>query len=115
MFEARFESVSNRADWSESFEIIDGDTGETVTDLTGVSVVVEVREPGCFSPRLSASTDNGKIIDRGDGVLEWTFSRSEMTALCPGPYEIGVTLERDDFTSQYLIGVLPVVSGIVSI
>lgn len=114
MYDARFEPVSNRADWPQPFEIVDDDTGETVTDFTGVSVLVEVREQGCYSPRLSASIDNGKITDQGNGVLEWLFPRTDMTGLCAGTYEIGVTIERDDFTTQYLIGVVPVVEGIVS-
>lgn len=114
MYEARFEPVSNRADWSQPFEIVDEDTGETVTDLTGLSVLVEVREPGTCYARLSASIDNGKITDQGGGVLEWLFPRSDMTGLCPQSYEIGITLERDDFTTQYLIGIVPIVDGIVS-
>lgn len=114
MYEARFEPVSNRADWPQPFEIIDDDTGETVTDFTGVSVLVEVREKGCWSPRLSASIENGKITDQGNGILEWMFPRTDMTSLCAGSYEIGVTVERDDLTTQYLIGTVPVIDGIVS-
>lgn len=114
MYEARFEPVSNRADWAQPFEIVDDETGETVSDFTGISVVVEVREQGACSPRLSASLDNGKITDQGGGVLEWLFPRADMTGLCPQTYEIGVTIERDDFTTQYLIGIVPIVDGIVS-
>lgn len=114
MFDARFEPVSNRADWAQTFEIIDDDNGTIITDFTGVSVLIEVREQGCFSPRLSASFDNGKVTDQGNGILEWLFPRSEMVGVCAGSYEIGVTIERDDFTSQFIIGVVPVVSGIVS-
>ncbi|WJR67229.1 hypothetical protein QTA58_00195 [Neorhizobium sp. CSC1952] len=114
MYQANLSPISNRADWSQPFEIVDDNTGEAITDFTGVSVLVEVREQGCYSPRLSASIENGKITDLGNGVLEWTFLRTEMTGLCAGTYEIGVTIERDDYTTQYLIGTLPVLDGIVS-
>jgi hypothetical protein len=114
MYQATLSPVSNRADWSMSFEIVNDDTDETITDLTGVSVTIEVRESRCYSPRLTASTANGKIVDLGNGVLEMQFTRSDMTGLCAGTYEIGVTIERDDYTSQYLIGTLPVLNGIVS-
>lgn len=114
MFQATFEPVSNRADWSQPFEIVNDDTGEAIIDLTGVSVVIEVREQGGCYPRLSASIDNGKITDQGNGILEWLFPRSEMTGLCAMTYEIGVTIERDDFTSQYIIGFVPILDGIVS-
>lgn len=114
MYESRFEPVSNREDWAQPFEIIDDDTNTIITDFAGVSVTIEVREQGSCYPRLSASIDNGKVTDQGNGILEWLFPRSEMTALCAQTYEIGVTLERDDFTTQYLIGIVPIVDGIVS-
>lgn len=114
MYQANFEPVSNRADWAQTFEIVDDDAGTIITDFTGVSVTVELREPGSCYARLSASIDNGKIADQGNGILEWLFPRSEMTGLCAMTYEIGVTIERDDFTTQYLIGTLPIVDGIVS-
>lgn len=114
MYQANFEPVSNRADWAQPFEIVDDDTNTIITDLTGVSVVVEVREVGSCYPRLSASIDNGKITDQSNGILEWLFPRSEMAGLCANTYEIGVTIERDDFTTQYLIGIVPIVDGIVS-
>lgn len=114
MYDARFEPVSNRADWIQTFELFDDDTGEVITDLTGVSVVVEVREQGSCYARLSATTDNGKVVDLGGGVLQWMFDRSEMLPLCPQTYEVGITLDRDDITSQFIIGYLPIVDGIVS-
>lgn len=114
MYQANFEPVSNRADWSQPFEIIDDDTNTIITDFTGVSVLVEVREVGSCYPRLTASIDNGKITDQGNGILEWLFPRSEMAVLCANTYEIGVTIERDDFTTQYLIGIVPILDGVVS-
>lgn len=114
MHDARFEPVSNRADWSQPFEIIDDDTNNSITDIAGVSMRIEVREQRSNRPRLVASFDNGKITNLGNGVLEWHFSRSEMTGMCAGTYEIGVTLERDGLTTQYLIGIVPIVDGIVS-
>lgn len=114
MYEAVFEPISNRADWVQLVELIDGETDEIVTDLSGISVVLEVRDRECRTPRLIASTENGKVTDLGGGILQWFFPRSEMTALCSGSYEIGVTLARDGITSQYIIGVLPILDGIVS-
>lgn len=114
MYQATLSPVSNRADWLMSFEIVDDDTGEAIADLTGISVVIEIRESRCYSPRLTASTDNGKIVDAGNGIMEMLFTRDDMAGVCAGSYEIGVTVERDDFTSQYLIGTLPILDGIVS-
>lgn len=113
MYEANLSPVSNRADWHQPFEIINDDTNQPITDFSGVTVTLEVRQHGCHWADLTADTTNGKIVDLGNGVLEMRIPRSEMTRLCPGTYEIGVTIERDDFTSQYLIGILPIVDGIV--
>jgi hypothetical protein len=37
-----------------------------------------------------------------------------MTGICPGSYLMGITISRDDLTSQQLIGIIPIVDGIVS-
>lgn len=114
MYDAQFSPVSNRADWHMPFEIINDDTGLAITDFSDVSVILEVRKRDYYDRAITASTANGKIVDLGTGVLEMRIPRSEMTSVCPGTYEIGVTIERDDFTSQYLIGLLPIVDGIVN-
>lgn len=114
MYEATLQPVSNRADWLGTLEMLDDDTGEAITDLTGVSLVIEVRARGAHHPILSATTDNGKVTDAGNGVFEWHFDRAEMSAVCPGSYEIGITMSRDDLTDQELIGIVPIVDGIVS-
>lgn len=133
MYDARFEPVSNRADWAVTFQIENEDTGEIITDLTGVSALVEVcPQPGQFyywdygwptglapanysydTPVLSGSTDDGIITDLGDGVLEWHFTSDQMKAVCAGTYDLGLTLERDDFVFQAIIGVVPIVRGVV--
>lgn len=114
MFDARFDPVSNREDWYQAFEIIDGTNEEIITDLTGVSVLVEFRRKGECVNRLRASTDDGTVVELGGGVLQWYFPRTSLASLEPDTYDIGVTIERDDITSQYIIGVLPIVDGIVS-
>lgn len=112
MYEATFEPVSNRADWIGTLQLVNDDTGDPITDLTGVTVLLEVRRHDC-GPILSASLDNGKFSDLGGGVLQWRFTASEMTALWPDTYMVGLTLTRDDITEQELVGDMPVIDGIV--
>lgn len=114
MYEATLEPISNREDWIGTFEMIDDTTGEVITDLTGVSMVLEVRERRTHCVVLSATNDNGKVVDAGSGVLQWHFPLTDMTGLCAGSYLLGITISRDDLTSQQLIGVIPVMDGIVS-
>lgn len=108
-----FRRVSNRADWIETIELIDDDTGEVITDLSGVSVALEIRDLPSWCRVLSATTDNGKITFPGNGIIQWQFTKSEMSTLCAGTYEVGITVTRDDITEQELIGSLPVYEGVV--
>lgn len=113
MYEAKLNPVSNRADWLETIELIDDDTDQTITDLTGVTVKIEVRGlPNCY-PRLTGSSDDGHVTFPGNGIIQWLFTKAEMSTLCAATYEIGITVVKDDFTEQELIGVLPVVEGVV--
>lgn len=113
MYDAQLKPVSNRADWLETIELIDDDTGQVITDLTGVTVKIEVRKTPCYSRSLAGSSDDGHVTYPGNGIIQWHFTRSEMSNLVAGTYEIGVTVTLDDFTEQELIGSLPVVDGVV--
>lgn len=113
MYDAQLKPVSNRADWLETIELINDDDGQVITDLTGVTVNIEVRQmPGCYRT-LTGSSDDGHVTFPGNGVIQWQFSRSEMSTLTAGTYEIGLTVTLNDFTEQELIGSLPVVDGVV--
>lgn len=114
MYDAQLKPVSNRADWIETIELIDDDTGQVITDLSDVTVKVEVRKTPCRSRTLSGTSEDGHVTYPGNGIIQWHFTRSEMSNLCAGTYEIGVTVTRDDLTEQELIGSLPVVDGVVS-
>lgn len=112
MYEAQLKPVSNRADWIETIELVDDDNEQLITDLSGVTMRIEVRDPArrrC----LSATTEDGHITFVGHGVIQWHFTRQEMSQLCAGTYEIGITVARDGITEQELIGSIPVVDGVV--
>jgi hypothetical protein len=112
MFQGTFDAISNRADWFGTLQIVNDDTGEVITDLTGVGLVLEVRKDWC-RPYLSATVDNGKVTDLGGGVLQWHFTATEMKGLCADTYQIGITMTRDGITEQEFIGALPIIDGIV--
>ena len=113
MYDAQLKPVSNRADWLETIELIDDDTGQTITDLNGVSVKIEIRQLSGFYRALVGSSDDGHVTFPGNGIIQWHFTRTEMSALVAGTYEIGITVTLNDFTEQELIGSLPVVDGVV--
>lgn len=102
--------LSNRESLQLIRQIIDTETGEAI-DLTGASIVFEIRRSGACSPVLSASTDNGKITFPDVYTYQIDIAVAEMRTLCPETYEIGLTFERDDQTTEIIIGTLPVLAG----
>lgn len=106
----QFRRVSNRADWSETFELVDQDTDEVLTDLSDVTIKMQVRK-GC-SLYLSAETGDDHITTSAFGTITIEFDATEMAVLEPGTYDIGLTVERDGVKEQEFIGSLPIVEGV---
>ncbi len=113
MYEANFAPVSNRADWFGTIELIYDDTNEILTDLDGISVLLEIRARSPRCKILTASTADGHIELIDGGVIQWHFTADEMRGLAPGTYEIGITITREDITEQELVGFVPIIDGIV--
>jgi len=130
MYQGILEPISNRADWFGTIELVNDDTNEVITDLSGVSVRLEVRSApqnttgynyynggygfveNCSQVVLTASTDTGEITIVGS-VIEWHFTPAQLANLCAGSYAIGVLVSRDNITEQELVATLPVIDGIV--
>jgi hypothetical protein len=97
-------AASNRADWSEVFEIYDDETGEAI-DLSDAMISLQLR-------------DDCRIIDASIlivdlGKFEASFAKSQLYNLCAATYEVGCTLTRDGVITQEFIGALPVMDGVV--
>lgn len=114
MYEATLQPISNREDWIGTVELIDNDTNEPVIDIAGYDMTLEVRDRFTRCVVLSATSDNGKVTTSSDSVIEWHFPLSDMQGVCAASYHVGITISRDGLTSQLLIGVLPVLDGVVS-
>lgn len=113
MYQGSLSPISNRADWFGTLELVNDGTDEVITDLTGVEVEIVLRDRLCKTPRLTATMANGKVTTPGGGVIQWQFTEPEMSSICAGSYEIGMTLTRDGVVVQQIIGVQPVLDGIV--
>jgi hypothetical protein len=77
------------------------------------SITFEVRD-GSNCTVLSATTSNGKISIVDTGVFEVDFTRAEMQQLSAGTYDVGCVVTINGKTSQFLVGTLPVLDGVVS-
>lgn len=112
MYQGTLETISNRADWYGTLELLDDDTGEVITNLDGAVIKIAIRDQ-YRCPRLSAETGDDHISLLGGGVVQWHFTASEMSGLCAGTYEFGIIVTRDDITDQEMIASLPIIDGIV--
>lgn len=114
MFMGSLPVASNRATYQQDFQLYDDEDSEGI-DLAGATIALEVRRPGCSSPELSAAIGSGiTVTDEDDGQFELTFTAMQMRTLDPMTYECGLTVTQNDETTQYFIGTLPVLDGIVS-
>lgn len=114
MFIGTLPPVSNRAGFSHPIEVVDDDTDEKV-DLTGCTIVYEIVDPSCNRTMLSATTANEKVSITATGVFQVDFTALEMRQLCAQTYQVGCTISNaDSEPQQFIIGTLPVLSGVVA-
>jgi hypothetical protein len=114
MYIGTLPAASNRGVYAQDFQLFDHETEDGI-DLTGATILLEVRKPGCASTSLSATNGNGiEITDFDEGQFELAFTASQMRNLDPMTYECGITITQNSETVQYFIGSLPVLDGIVS-
>jgi hypothetical protein len=114
MYDVSFSPQSNRASFPYVGLVTDYE--DNPIDISACSMVFAIREKKSGSPRLVASTENGKITYIALGVFRWFFTESEMNGLCAGTYETGLTLtpnDNPDDTRQLSVGPLPIVDGVV--
>lgn len=113
MLKVSLEAVSNRARWTEQVQVTD-DAGALI-DLTGATIVFQVRNQSSGSLILEAKTADGTITIDGTGVYSWSFTAPQMAAVCPGTYDVGVliTLAGESGPDQHFYGTLIIVDGIV--
>jgi len=110
--------VTNSEDWYEVFEAYDDDAGAPF-DFTGWSLSLTLRrdEIGNRGASLITAADTtGQIAfpsGRASGQFTLTIPQASMSALCPGTYPVGVVMERDGEKFQLILGVLPVLEGVV--
>lgn len=109
MYQGALEAISNRQTWTEAFDCVDDD-GEDVT-ITGATIVFVVRKKGCTSASLTATDSDGITIATPRFTV--VFSVDDVSALDPGTYDVGCTVEIAGVTEQFIIGTINILDGIV--
>lgn len=96
--------VSNRENYSESFEALDD--ADTPIDLTDATIVCEMRQKCGPATALT--------VEVSDETFTISLTDTQTRALNVGEYDIGCTIEIDDFVTQFFIGTIQVLDGVVS-
>jgi hypothetical protein len=113
MLLATLDPTSTRQDWDFIFQFIDADTDEPI-GLSGAGVSVEIRDRLGGQVVVSASTTGGGISIIDTGTIQISVPATTMRALRPDMYELGGTYTLNGATRQFVIGLLPVLDGIVT-
>lgn len=105
----KFTPHSNREDFSESWQALDEDN--VAIDLTGATIVFSARDPETKSEVLRADTSDGITIVTTTFTL--AFSVDDVSSLCAKEYDVGCTIKLNSVTTQFFVGTLPIVDGVV--
>ena len=111
MLQGSFGTLSNKETYVQDVQAFDDD--DTLLDLTGATIVFEVRDKQSKVVVLSATTDNGKVVI-ATTTFTVTFSTTDTGTLCPKEYDLGCTIEISGVTTQLFAGTIFVVDGIVT-
>lgn len=128
MIRTSFDAITTRESWIDIVEILDEDDLSPI-DISSWKIQVEIRRQdhpglpmdyGWPSHNFSwgsgvalATTDNGTVTITDIGVFEFIFSQATIASLCPAVYVVGCTMSRDGEAVQLLLGLLPVLDGVV--
>jgi hypothetical protein len=112
MYLTKFHPVSNQGDWATWVLMSDRASGQPL-DLSSLSfALAAVRQQGCDA--LTGSSSTGELTNPSTGYLQIFFPVARMQALPPGSYKVGLTMSNGAYTRQLILGLLPVVSGVVN-
>lgn len=102
--------ISNRETYIQDMQVLD--ENDDPIDVTGATIVFEMRERTDTSAVLSADTDDGITISTTTFTIR--FEVDDVRDLEAGEYEVGITIEMDGDTTQLVAGSISVVDGVVS-
>src|SRR5689334_13981783 len=113
MFIGTLDPASTRADWEYTVAFVDSDTDEPL-DLAGAALLLELRDRASGAVVVSASLANGRVSAIDTGVFRIAVAAADMRALRADTYEVGGVFALNGATRQFMIGLLPVLDGVVT-
>lgn len=105
MQQVQLSPISNREDYSESWQALDDDG--TAIDLTDATIVYEFRDKATKAATAATVT-----------ISTTTFTAeipvATMRGLCNKDYDVGCTILLDDVTTQFFVGTISIIDGVVA-
>ena len=103
-------TATDDADWSETVELIDGETNGPL-DASDLAFELQVKDGGQVV--LSATTADNSITRPSSSEIAWRFPRERMRGLCPGTtYKVGcVYIDLSGNVEQLFVGSLALIDG----
>ncbi|SDR10178.1 hypothetical protein SAMN05519103_00747 [Rhizobiales bacterium GAS113] len=113
MITARFKPISNQSDWSTTI-LFNDKASDTPIDFTGLTWTLQLQLQGDINNvALLGSTATGELTNPSLGILQVYFPVTRMKALTAGSYRLGLTVTNGIYTTQVMLGLVPIVPGIV--
>jgi hypothetical protein len=105
--------ITNRETWDLAFELYDDDVGPTeYIDLTSAVVTLTVADDSGCAVLKASSTSNDVITFSNKGVVQVRFTPSQVGALCPRTYQVGIRVALNGITKELFLGSIAVLEGI---
>ena len=98
--------ISNRADWTSSYEVVD-DMDGTDVDLSSAIIIFAINDPYDCDNQTKGTIDIPEL-----GFFNVSFTRDQLKEL-NGTYDVGCTIEIANVTTQFIVGRLPILDGVV--
>ncbi len=108
----RFGAVTNRETWIDRVQV--ADENGVPFDLSGGEFRLEVQARPSGARVLAATTGDGTLAVREDGILEWTFDVARLRPLSPGLYAVGLAGTLEGVQRQIFTGTLEIEDGYLS-
>jgi len=110
----RLDPVSNAETWTDTLEFIDSEDGEAyfTQALPPDEITLKLRDPDTGEIVLSGSKSTGELVVTDDGIVDFTFSATLMSDICPKQYEVGVLYTDEGVTKQAILGVISILRGL---
>lgn len=111
MFTGPIKPQSRRATYADSLEISDFDSPHDLFDWAAVSAVSVAICPANSEEPLIQKTRGAGVVTPSNGMVEWTFTPSDLGSLCAGSYTLTgfYTSAFDGSVIQFMSAPLPLV------